>query len=152
MLPADTTRTRFVSERTNKNTLKSTLQGQAPRNSLRLAVLKNTATPLPDTLIQQVMRIDPDAQIRNSWDCLIDRLTGNSCHAPDVIVGYSDECGHALEQLKELWNLRVRYNYSTRPIYLAITAQRQPVISRLEIERAGGYFLHAPDVPNRFSD
>lgn len=114
--------------------------------------MKNTDGPLPDTLVQQVIQIDPDAQIRNSWNSFIDCLAANSCRTPDVIVGYSSECGQAIRQIKELGDLRRHYNYSPRPVYLAITAQRQPVVTRLEIERVGGYFLHLPDVPRHFND
>jgi hypothetical protein len=119
---------------------------------LKLTILKNTAGPLPESLLQQAIRIDPNTQIRHSWDSMIDRLAANACRTPDVIVGYSTGYELALEQIKELRDFRERCNYSPRPIYLAITAKRQSGVTRLEIERAGGYFLYAPDVPTHFRD
>jgi hypothetical protein len=96
------------------------------------------------------LRIDPEAQIKSSWTSLIDMLAANSCRTFDVIVAVGPDCSLAMEQMDELQRLRVRNNYSSRPVYFAISQDTQWGLTRYKIERLGGHFLHPLDIPSGF--
>lgn len=114
---------------------------------LRLVLLNNGLGTLPSTLTEQVVKIDPEAQIRNSWASLIDSLA-DSCCAFDVIIAVGQDCSLTMQQMDDLWRLRVRHNYSPRPVYFAISKDTQRGLTRYNIERLGGHFLHLFDAPS----
>jgi hypothetical protein len=114
-------------------------------------VLLNNGSPtLHSALTEQVVRIDPEAQIKSSWTSLIDMLAANSCRTFDVIVTVGPDCSLAMEQMDELRRLRVQSNYSPRPVYFAISQDTQLGLTRYRIERLGGHFLHPLDIPCGF--
>jgi hypothetical protein len=67
-----------------------------------------------------------------------------------VIVAVGLDCSMAMQQMDDLWKLRVQCNYSHRPVYFAISQETERGLTRYNIERVGGYFLHLFDVPSRF--
>ncbi len=117
---------------------------------LRILVLNDKSLPLPEKFLEPVLREDPQAIIRNSWNSVCKMIADDWPSAPHVILGVSPDCGSAIRRLTELWNLRVANNYSLWPIYFAMPRSSQPGLSRFEVERLGGYFLHIFDVPDHF--
>lgn len=123
---------------------------QRREGHLRLVLLNNGLPTLPSSLTEQLVKIDPEAQIRNSWSSLIDTRHSDSCHAFDVIIAVGPDCSLAMQQMDDLRRLRVLNNYSPRPVYFAISQDTQRGLTRYKIERLGGHFLHLLDVPSGF--
>lgn len=116
---------------------------------LRLLLLNETGLPLPAALLEHVLGSDPDAQMRNSWFSLCKKAP-SLCATVDAIIAISKDSTSAIRHLRELSSLRIRNNYSPRPLYFAICTERQSPHVRYEIEQLGGYFLHLFDVTTHF--
>lgn len=128
----------------------SWLQSKSRSNSgFRLLVLNENGLPLPEIFIKQVLRIDADAKILNSWNSVCDRLARDWSFAPHVILGVSRDCSRVPRRLNDLYRVRVDNNYSPHPLYLAIPKNCEFARSRFEIERLGGYFLPFVDASAR---
>jgi hypothetical protein len=119
------------------------------RSSLRLLLLNETGLPLPAALLEQVLGIDPDAQMRNCWSSLCEKVP-SLCATVDAIVAISRDGTLPIRHLRELSSLRIRNNYSPRPLYFAVCTERQSPSVRYEIEQLGGYFLHLFDAATHF--
>lgn len=119
------------------------------RSSLRLLLLNESKLPLPASLLGQVLSIDPDARIRKCWPSLCEKAS-SLCATVDAIVAISTDGTVAVRHLRELCHLRAQNNYSVRPIYFAISRNREPATIRFDIERLGGHVLQLVDVPTHF--
>lgn len=117
---------------------------------LRIFILNDKSLPLPEKLLAQVQREDPQAVIRNNWDSVCDMLAEDWRSAPHIIIGVSPDCGSVCRRLRELRNLQNENNDSPWPVYWAMPRTSQPGRLRFDIERLGGYFLHLFDAPNHF--
>ncbi len=118
--------------------------------SPRILLLNATGKPVPESLLKPVLLIDPNAQMRNSFARGVDMLTASPGDWPDIVIVLSEDCTLATRQIEALWRLRVRHNYSPRPIYFAISTNLQPAQTRYDIRNRGAHFLFLPDVPSRF--
>src|ERR1043165_3780335 len=121
------------------------------RNQLSILLVNETGQPLPSYLVEPILRIDSDAKIFTSWLSVMRVLVGKSCSVPDLIIVISTDCASAVQHLNGLWTIRLRNNYSVRPLYFGLSQRGQFASRRYEIERLGGYFLALSDVPCRFS-
>jgi len=120
------------------------------RPSLRILLVNITGKPVPESLRKQVLLIDSNAQMRDSFARVIDMLTASPGDWPDIVIVLSKDCVFATRQIKDLWRFRVRHNYSPRPIYFAISTNPPPAQTRYDIRNLGAHFLFLPDVPSRF--
>ena len=120
------------------------------RRSPRILLLNTTGKPVPKSLLKQVLLIDPNAQMRNSFARGVDMLTASSGDWPDIVIVLSEDCTLATRQIEALWRLRVRRNYIPCPLYFAISTNLPPAQIRYDIRNLGAHFLFLPDVPSRF--
>jgi len=112
--------------------------------------LNTTGKPVPESLRKPLPLIDSNAQMRDSFARVIDMLAAFPGDWPDIVIVLSKDCTFATRQIKDLWRLRVRHNYSPRPIYFAISTNLPPAQTRYDIRNMGAHFLFLPDVPSRF--
>jgi len=120
---------------------------QERRTALRLLLFNNTKRELPETLREKVLKYDRHAIVKRNWTSVLDAL--GDC---DVIVDYSDDTEAVRHRINEIWQRRVRANYTIRPAYFVISKTSQHHLARFEVERLGGHFLHLYDVPTRLGD
>jgi hypothetical protein len=113
---------------------------------LRFLVFADGGVTLPKILLDRITAIDPDAQIKRTWNSVVDELEKNSLDAHDIVIESSDDMEGAAARIDHIWRLRVKANYAMRPAYLVIGKPSHPM-ARFEIERRGGYFLRLCDVP-----
>lgn len=120
-------------------------------SQMRILVFQETGIALPDTVLKPILTIDRDAQVKRQWQSVIHDLCANSCTAPEIIADIFTDGLAALRRMNEIWEFRVRSNYSPHPLYLAISRTSQTALMRFEIERHGGHFLYLIDAPNHFT-
>jgi hypothetical protein len=113
-------------------------------------ILSNPGTILPAALLEQVALVDPNASVKRSWASVTDTLMKRSCRYPDVIIDVVTDPAPVMKRIRDLWQLRVRHNYSSRPAYFAISRNIPPPLVRFDIERLGGHYLLEFDVPAHF--
>jgi hypothetical protein len=121
------------------------------RSGLKILVFDGTNTHLPNSLLKRVIANDRAALIKRKWDSVIDTFLSHPCTVPDVIVDISTDRASVIRRMNEIWDLRVRWNYSPRPAYFAISKTGNLPLLRFEIERLDGRFLYLCDVPNHFN-
>lgn len=123
-----------------------------PRKSLRLTLVNDGIDRLPAELINSVLEIDQEAQMKKSWASAFDTLTPDFRNIPDVLVVASKNFKTVFKHINELWQLRESHNHSPRPIYFGIAQEKQPPIIRFQLTRMGAHFLHLFDVVAQFKE
>ena len=102
-------------------------------------------------VLDVIERTDPCAPIRRNWDRAIASLESSGMSSVDVVIDVLEPKGiRGLEHLREVWKLRVRHNYTTVPVYFALSCVDQPAALKYEIQRLGGHYLHISDVSRHF--
>jgi hypothetical protein len=117
---------------------------------VRIMILEETGMSIPETLLRLVLALDSNAQVKRRWDSVIHGFSRDFSAVPDMVVDIFSDTAAVLRRINVLWELRVRRNYSPRPLYVAISRVTQPALTRYEIERYGGHFLYVADIPNHF--
>ena len=115
----------------------------------RFLVFANGHASLPDTLLDRITAIDPDAQIKRTWGSVVNELEKNSLDAHDIVVESCNDMEGAVARIDHIWRLRVQANYAMRPVYFVVSKTNHP-LARFEIRLRGGHFLHLPDIPTHF--
>lgn len=123
----------------------------ASRSFPRIVLFNSAGTPLPASLLEQVARADPHALIKRDLEAAIEMFTdANTCALPDIFLHPFSEKSSVIQGINAVWSARIQNNYSSRPVYVAVSSTRQPSLVGYEIERLGAHFLYLADVPTHF--
>lgn len=102
-------------------------------------------------LLGEIGDIDATTVIESSWEAAVAAVDQGHCLKPDVVVEVLSRNGAvAIDHLRQLWSLRVKFNHAPKPTYLAVSRVKHEAVLRQRIKRYGGHYLLLDEVPSRF--